>query len=116
MFSKYELDSIVQTDGDTITLLTAEQAREAFAEDSDRELAITEVAENQGTNVNINSKVRQWDMKGYRSSWWWLRGEPGVADIYAPVVSEDGQVLLTEKEVNRPNGAVRPCIEVLLEP
>ncbi len=116
MFSKYELDSIVTTDGDTITLLTAEQAREAFAEDQDRELAITEVAENQGTNININSKVRQWDMKGYRSSWWWLRGEPGVADIYAPVVSVDGQVLLTDKEVNRPNGAVRPCIEVLLEP
>ena len=49
-------------------------------------------------------------MKGYRSSWWWLRGNKGEASIYAPVVTVDGNVAKTEKEVNRTGGAIRPVI------
>ncbi len=115
MFSRYEADSIIPSDGDMISLLTASEAAGYFATDADRELAITEVAEAKGTNININSKANQWDMKGYRSSWWWLRGEPGVEDIYAPIVSVDGTIQLNEKEVNRPYGAIRPYIQVRIK-
>ena len=114
MFSSYEAESIVPVDGDIISLLTVSEAAEYFSTDADRELSITEVAEAKGTNINVNSKANQWDMKGYRSSWWWLRGEPGVEDIYAPVVSVDGTIQLKEKEVNRPYGAIRPYIQVLI--
>lgn len=108
MFSRHELKSVVPTKGDVITLLTAEEARALFPSDADRELAITEKARLQGTNTNLLSKVNEWDMKGYRSSWWWLRGEN--AGRYAPIVTVDG--LISEKEVNRTGGAIRPAIWV----
>ena len=66
-----------------------------------------------GTNINSLSKANEWYRKEYRSSWWWLRGENG--DIYAPIVTENGDIQLEKKEVNRPNGAVRPVIWIRLE-
>ncbi|MBE5943220.1 MAG: hypothetical protein E7264_11895 [Lachnospiraceae bacterium] len=66
-----------------------------------------------GTNVNSASKANRWDMKGYRSSWWWLRGEK--MSKTAPIVTEDGIVLTNEKYVNKPNGAVRPVVWVQVE-
>ncbi len=112
MFSSYERDSIIRTDGDLITLLTSAEAEELFAEDKERELSITSVAKTDGTNINILSKTQQWDMKGYRSSWWWLRGEKGYKSKMAPIVTVDGAISYTDKEVNRPGGAIRPVIWV----
>ena len=110
IFSRYEKNSIIENDGDLITLLTPAQAEEYFSSDRERELSITPAAEQDGTNINTMSKVEQWDMKGYRSSWWWLRGEKGYRDKMAPVVTVDGKVSFTDKEVNRPGGAIRPVI------
>ena len=62
MFSSYERDSIIRTDGDLITLLTSAEAEELFAEDKERELSITSVAKTDGTNIIILSKTQQWDM------------------------------------------------------
>lgn len=112
MFSKYETESLMDIDGDQITLLTTQEAKEAFSSDQDRELVITSAAEQDGTNINRLSKEHYWDMKGYRSSWWWLRGEPGIKKITAPIVTVDGTISLEEKTVNRPNGAIRPVIRV----
>jgi len=100
----------MQTDGDLITLLTVEEAAGFFEDAEDRELAITSAAEQDGTNINRMSKDNNWDMKGYRSSWWWLRGEAGEKSITAPIVSVDGEILLSKKAVNKPGGAVRPVI------
>lgn len=69
---------------------------------------------NYGTNINILSKVNDWDMKEYRSSWWWLRAEK--RDIYAPIVTVDGEIQLQDKNVNRPNGAVRPVVWIKTNP
>ena len=77
-----------------------------------RQLAVTAAAESQGTNVNRLSKDHLWDMKGYRSSWWWLRGEDGEKSVLAPIVTADGVISPAEKEVNRPGGAIRPVIWV----
>ena len=112
MFSRYEAEHVVPKEGDMLTLLTAAEALEAFDSDEDRELVITAEAKAQGTNINTMSKHHEWDMKGYRSSWWWLRGEAGEKDIYAPIVTVDGTVLLKEKVVNKPGGAVRPVVTV----
>ena len=112
MFSRYEAEHVVPKEGDMLTLLTAAEALEAFDSDEDRELVITAEAKAQGTNINTMSKHHKWDMKGYRSSWWWLRGEAGEKDIYAPIVTVDGTVLLKEKVVNKPGGAVRPVVTV----
>ena len=100
----------IPVDGDLITLLTPEQAGRLFASDKDRELSITTAAQLQGTNINTMSKHHEWDMKGYRSSWWWLKGEG--KEITAPIVTVDGTISLSEKTVNKPGGAVRPVIWV----
>ena len=114
IFNKYELRQILETDGDLITLLTVEEAAGFFEDEEDRELAITSAAEQDGTNINRLSKDNNWDMKGYRSSWWWLRGEAGEKSITAPIVSVDGEILLSKKAVNKPGGAIRPVIWVKL--
>ena len=114
IFSKYEKEDMIPDEGDWITLLTAAQAEQYFAEDRDRELAITEAARQDGTNINTLSKARGWDMKGYRSSWWWLRGNPGETSVTAPVVTVDGTISLSSKAVNKPGGAVRPLIHIAL--
>ncbi len=51
-------------------------------------------------------------MKGYRSSWWWLRQDPGEESAFAPIVTENGTVITGEKYVNKPKGAIRPVIWV----
>ena len=115
IFSAAEEKSIILRNGDRISLLTPEEAMEVFQTDRERELAITDSAELNGTNINRPSKVNQWDMKGYRSSWWWLKGENSVKEITAPIVSADGAVLMAEKAVNKPGGAIRPVIWVGLD-
>ena len=112
MFSKYEAEAIVPTDGALLTLLTPEEAEAAFATDEERELAISTAAEQSGTNVNRMSKHHNWDMKGYRSSWWWLRDGSGKASVTAPIVTVDGTIERDTKPVNKPGGAVRPVVWV----
>ena len=97
-----------------MTLLTVAQAREMFGSDSERELAITDAAEKYGTNINRPSKANNWDMKDYRSSWWWLKGS-GAPSATAPIVTVDGEILTDVQEVNRPGGAIRPVVYVKVE-
>jgi hypothetical protein len=115
IFSKKEKELILPLDGDIISLLTASQALEIFDNDKERELAITDMAIYNGVNINTPSKANNWDMKGYRSSWWWLRGEKGIKSLTAPIVTEDGEILLDEKTVNKPGGAIRPVVWVEIE-
>ncbi|MBP9995923.1 MAG: acyltransferase [Lachnospiraceae bacterium] len=112
IFTDLEKEMIVPTEetGDMVTLLSVSETKMWFASDEDRQINITDVAEKNGTNVNNLSKVNYWDMKDYRSSWWWLRGE--TKDITAPIVSVDGEIIENEKYVNKPNGAVRPVIRI----
>lgn len=110
MFSKYEQEMILDNPatGDQLSLLSETEVSRLFSDDKSRQLNITEAAKSKGTNVNNASKTNHWDVKGYRSSWWWLRGEE--ASKTAPIVTEDGVVLSNEKFVNKPNGAVRPVV------
>ncbi|MBR2528146.1 MAG: acyltransferase [Blautia sp.] len=112
MFSRYEKNSIMPRDGDLITLLTVTEAQEAFFTEKERELEITAAARAKGTNINRMSKANNWDMKGYRSSWWWLKEENDRESIFAPIVTEDGKIVTDKKPVNKPNGAVRLVIWV----
>ena len=112
MFSKYEAADIVPQNGDMLSLLTVDEAESFFDSDKDRELAITEKARREGTNTNVMSFHNYWGVKGYSSSWWWLRGEAGRSDICAPIVTVDGTIAEEEKAVNKPNGAVRPVVRV----
>ncbi len=112
MFSGRERQAVAGGDGDIITLLTAKEAAEIFRTDKERELSITKAAEAERTNVNFLSKANGWDMKGYRSSWWWLRGDEGTRAVTAPIVTVDGSISIDSKEVNRPYGAIRPVIWV----
>jgi len=116
IFSSYEQEIIVEhpVSGDWLSLLSETEAEALFYDDVSRQLSITDVAENKGTNINYASKMNQWDMKGYRSSWWWLRGGEQCS-MTAPVVTVDGIVLSDEKYVNKPNGAVRPVVWVKVE-
>ncbi len=112
IFSRYERSAIVPVEGDLLTLMTPDEARELFESDEARELGITSAAERQGTNVNRLSKDHYWDMKGYRSSWWWLRNPRGEKSITAPIVTVDGVIDGDLKAVNKPGGAVRPFLRV----
>ena len=116
MFSRYEAADVLTVNGDQITLLTVQDALALFPGDRERELAVTVAAEQAGTNVNRASKTNYWDMKGYRSSWWWLRQEKGEQSVCAPIVTADGSVLSDEKAVNKPGGAIRPVIWVKTGP
>ncbi len=113
IFSRYEEDIIVDNpdSGDRLSLLSETEVETFFADDKSRQLSITDVARSKGTNVNSASKANSWDMKGYRSSWWWLRGSK-ESFITAPIVTEDGVILTDEKYVNKPNGAIRPVVFV----
>lgn len=113
-FSGKEADIILQNDGDMLTLLTPEEAEEFFENDEARQIAITDVAARNGVNINTPSKANNWDMKGYRSSWWWLRGENTTPCITAPIVTVDGTIVMDEKVVNKPGGAIRPVIWISL--
>lgn len=115
LFSDYETRYIMTNPvtGDKLSLLTCDEAQIYFDDNTDRQLSITEVAAKNNTNINEKSKVNYWDTKGYRSSWWWLRGES--ESITAPIVTVDGEIISDAKYVNKPNGAVRPVVWVDLE-
>lgn len=116
IFSKYEKEMLVDnpTTQDRLSLLSVTEVEALFPDDVSRQLSITDVAKSKGTNINSASKANRWDVKGYRSSWWWLRGDDKKS-IFAPIVTEDGIVLTDEKYVNKPNGAVRPVVWVRVE-
>ncbi|MCR5156937.1 MAG: acyltransferase [Butyrivibrio sp.] len=112
-FNSFEMKSLeADSDGDYFGLLTADEAEAFFGSDEERELIISDVAKNHGTNVNLMSKIHSWDMKEYHTSWWWLRGDDGVSDLTAPIVTEDGTIEPGVKYVNKPAGAIRPIIWV----
>lgn len=115
LFSRSEKRYIMKNpdNDDYITLLTIGEAKSFFENDVERQLKITDVARENGTNINNYSKVKFWDEKGYRSSWWWLRGEQ--ENITAPIVTVDGNILEYIKYVNKPKGAIRPVIWVLTQ-
>lgn len=97
--------------GDNVSLLSVHEAEQLFENDKERELDVTEAARKRGVYVNEKSKVNKWDSKGYRSSWWWLRGEE-TPEYQAPIVSVDGVIQIKERHANKPNGAVRPVVWV----
>ncbi len=113
MFSREEKQLMIPISGDLLSLPTMDEVTAFFPTDKDRELTITDAAERSGTNINILSKANNWAMKGYRSSWWWLRGEEPA--VYAPIVTVDGTIESGSQEVNRPKGAIRPVIRLRLE-
>lgn len=114
-FSMYELGAMARFEGDYITLLTVQEAANAFDSDRERQLLITPAAKSAGVNVNSMSKANMWDMKGYRSSWWWLMPEQGENSVTAPIVTVDGEIREAGKEINRPGGAIRPVIRIQLK-
>lgn len=109
MFSKYEW-SCVCDDTDIFTLLTVDELYELYPNAEDRKLTVTDYAQATGTNANKISKLHQWDMKGYDSSWWWLKGSNIDGEITAPIVEIDGSISENSKYVNKPGGAIRPVL------
>ena len=103
---------MLETDGDLVTLLTAEQALEYFPTDEDRTMSITEAAKKQGVNVDRLSHEVVWFDQNYSYSWWWLRGAPGQEAVTAPIVEMDGSIRMAERAVNKPKGAIRPMVWV----
>ena len=112
MFNKFEKERLDPISTDIFTLLTVEEAETFFKDDKERELIITSVAKNRGTNINTLTKFNSWDMKEYRTSWWWLRGADGQKSLTAPIVTDDGTIEPDKKYVNKPSGAIRPVIHV----
>ena len=112
MFSSYERKSVLEEDGDYLTLLTVEQLMDLYPLQQDRVLAVTEAARRQGTNADRLSHYEIWFDQMYCYSWWWLRGAPAEKSITAPIVNMDGSVSMTKKPVNKPSGAVRPVLWV----
>ena len=96
MFSSYEMKSLLEEDGDYLTLLTVEQLMDLYPLQQDRVLAVTEAARRQGTNAD---RLSHYEM-------------PGEKSITAPIVNMDGSVSMTKKPVNKPSGAVRPVLWV----
>lgn len=114
LFNKKERSLIITNPdtNDVLSLLSVQEANTYFKDDQSRQLSLSNVAEKKGVYVNTLSKANSWDMKGYRSSWWWLRGT--ASEITAPIVSVDGEIITDKKYVNKPNGAIRPVIYVCL--
>ncbi len=40
--------------------------------------------------------------------------EKGVDSVTAPIVTVDGEIREAEKEINRPGGAIRPVVRIML--
>ena len=112
IFNEKELSKIIERKGELISLLSVAEAEKYFSEDKDRQLSVTDIALAGGCNINELSKANNWDLKGYRSSWWWLRGDFGKKEITSPIVTVDGEISLSERYVNKPGGAIRPVIWV----
>ncbi len=115
IFSEAEKKYIQPSGQDMITLLSPQEAEEIFGSNKERELAITAAAEKYGTNINRPSKANNWDMKDYRSSWWWLKSSSAMPTDTAPIVTVDGEILMKTQEVNRPGGAIRPVVWLKVE-
>ena len=113
IFNSYEVSALAKSNGDFVSLPTEAEVTSFFETDEDRQLVVTPYAAESGVNVNNLSKDNSWDMKGYRSSWWWLRGDNLKKNINAPIVTVDGTISADEKPVNKPGGAVRPVIWVV---
>ena len=103
---------MLETDGDLVTLLTAQQALEYFQTDEERTMSITEAAKKQGVNADRLSHEEVWFDQNYSYSWWWLRGSPGEKAITAPIIDLDGRLCPAVRPVNKPSGAIRPVIRV----
>ncbi|MBQ8032129.1 MAG: acyltransferase, partial [Butyrivibrio sp.] len=112
IFNEKELSKIIERKGELISLLSVSEAEKYFSGNEDRQLSVTDIALAGGCNINELSKANNWDMKGYRSSWWWLRGDFGKKEITSPIVTVDGEISLSERYVNKPGGAIRPVIWV----
>ena len=112
IFNEKELSRIIERKGDKLSLLSEGEALKYFSQDADRQLSVTDIALAGGCNINELSKANNWDMKGYRSSWWWLKGDFGKKAITSPIVTVDGTVSASERYVNKPGGAIRPVIWV----
>ena len=112
IFSRQEKEQMLETDGDLVTLLTAEQALEYFPTDEDRTMSITEAAKKQGVNVDRLSHEVVWFDQNYSYSWWWLRGASGEKAITAPIIDLEGRLCPALRPVNKPSGAIRPAIRV----
>ncbi|MBP3784054.1 MAG: acyltransferase [Butyrivibrio sp.] len=112
IFNEKELSKIIERKGELISLLSASEAEKYFSGNEDRQLSVTDIALAGGCNINELSKANNWDIKGYRSSWWWLRGDFGKKEITSPIVTVDGEISLSERYVNKPGGAIRPVIWV----
>lgn len=114
LFSEIERQYLVPNPSDKalVSLLSVEEAKELFETDYSRELTLTESAILEGNaNYNILSKIHDRDMKGYHSSWWWLRGSSEYS-INAPYVSIEGKIIEDSYNVSRRDGAIRPVIWV----
>jgi hypothetical protein len=112
IFSRQEKGRMLETDGDLVTLLTAEQALEYLPTDEDRTMSITEAAKKQGVNVDRLSHEVVWFDQNYSYSWWWLRGALGEKAITAPIIDLEGRLCPALRPVNKPSGAIRPAIRV----
>lgn len=112
IFNEKELSRLIERKGELISLLSVSEAEKYFSGNEERQLSVTDIALAGGCNINELSKANNWDMKGYRSSWWWLRGDFGKKEITSPIVTVDGEISLSERYVNKPGGAIRPVIWV----
>ena len=112
IFSRQEKSRMLETDGDLVTLLTAQQALEYFQTDEERAMSITKAAKKQGVNADRLSHEKVWFDQNYSYSWWWLRGSPGEKAITAPIIDLDGRLCPAVRPVNKPSGAIRPVIRV----
>lgn len=113
MFSSYEQKLLILNPGDNayVSLLTPLEAATLFKDDASREMVLTEAAIKEGiTNYNTLSKVKNRDMKGYRTSWWWLRGEE--YSVKAPYVSLEGEIIENDADIYNYVGAIRPVVWV----
>ena len=114
LFSHQERKSIIKNpqSGDFLSLLSVDEANTLFADNSSRQLLLTSAAKQRGANINTPTKMNGWDYKDYHTSWWWLRSD--TSDIYAPIVSADGEIQTQKRYVNKPNGAIRPVVWIKL--
>ncbi len=113
-FNKYEKYNLEVRNDDVFTILTDEEAREIFETDEDRLLQLCQSASFNGVNESLIWRASQNGEIEYRTTWWWLRRADDKESDMAPFVNVNG--IISEKEVNRPDGAIRPVIWVKLEP
>lgn len=101
-FSDKEKERIVadKETGDSMFVLSLEQARKYLADKKLLAAKTTEKSKKTQTNVIVHSE----------NSWYWLRHDD--KRLFADVVNGDGEIKLKEEEVSRSQGGVRPAIYV----